>query len=313
LIAVGLPGCSTEDAAPESTVKPGASPVAVSSPAPVSARIDQLMLSARTALNERRLLAPAGNNAIESYLAVLELEANHVGARQALLELIPPASDAVESAIASGEFDEAQRRFDLFKQMGVSELRLNPIRTSLAAARAQAERLAADAEAAAEAAVAITATTPAAPAPVATPAAVATPEPTPPPTPAPSAASATATRESAPPPAAAAVTREPVAAAAAEPAPTADVIEPRQIVDAVPSYPAMARQRRLEGWVELEIAIGSDGKVGEVNVVRSEPAKVFDREAVRAAQRWRFEPRRESGVAVATRVRKTLNFKLSAG
>jgi protein TonB len=293
----------------------------VSSPAPVSAQIEQLLLSARTALNERRLLAPAGNNAIESYLAVLELEANHVGARQALLELIPPASDAVESAIAGGELDEAQRRFELFKQMGVSELRLNPIRTSLAAARVQAERVAAD-TAAADAAAAATAplptvatAAPSAPAPASIPtsAVVAAPDPTTPPMPAPTAPGAAAQSQPPPPPATAVVTPEPVATAAAVPTPVADVTEPRQIVDATPIYPANARQRRLEGWVELEIAIGSDGAVGEVSVVRSEPAKVFDREAVRAAQRWRFEPRRENGVAVATRVRKTLNFKLSAG
>ena len=319
MIAVGLGGCSQEEAAPETRANPGVSPEAVKPAASVSDQIEQLMLGARTALNERRLLAPAGNNAIESYLAVLQLEASHVGARQALLELIPPASDAVESAIAGGELDEAQRRFDLFKQMGVSELRLNPIRARLAAARAESERLAAaaneaDVEAAAPtttpgAALPPVATTPAAPTTTPTPPAVTATAPAEPPTPEPAVAPATAQSQPAPAPTA---EPEPAAAAAAAPPAVADIVEPRQIVDAVPSYPAMARQRRLEGWVELEIAIGSDGEVGEVSVVHSEPAKVFDREAVRAAQRWRFEPRRENGVAVATRVRKTLNFKLAA-
>jgi protein TonB len=323
IIIVGLGGCSQEEAAPETSAKPGVSPQAVKPAASVSGQIEQLMLDARTALNERRLLAPAGNNAIESYLAVLELESNHVGARQALLELIPPASDAVESAIVAGELDEAQRRFDLFKQMGVSELRLNPIRNRLAAARTEAERVAAAADAASDEDAApatpdavvppaATAETAAVAATTPTPPVVTDPEPTPPATPEPAAAAAVAQSppETAP---TAVVEPQPAAAAAATPAPVAAIVEARQIVDAIPSYPAMARQRRLEGWVELEIAVGSDGAVGEVNVLRSEPAKVFDREAVRAAQRWRFEPRQENGVAVATRVRKTLNFKLTAG
>ncbi len=322
MIAVGLGGCSQEQASPETSAKPGVSPEAVKPAATVSDQIEQLMLGARTALNERRLLAPAGNNAIESYLAVLELEANHVGARQALLELIPPASDAVESAIAGGELDEAQRRFDLFRQMGVSELRLNPIRNRLAAARAEVERVAAAADAASSKADAA-ATTPGAVVPPAvttatvaaatpTPSVLADPEPKPPATAEPAATTTIAQSQTLPAPTAV-VDPEPATTTAAEPPAVADIVEPRQIVDAVPSYPAMARQRRLEGWVELEIAIDSDGEVGAVSVVRSEPAKVFDREAVRAAQRWRFEPRRENGVAVATRVRKTLNFKLAAG
>jgi protein TonB len=326
MIAVGLPGCSGEDPAPRSSVPPGAAPVAADAAAPVAEQIEQLMLSARTALNERRLLAPSGNNAIESYLAVIALESNHVGARQALLELIPPASEAVESAITAGELDEAQRRFDLFKQMGVSELRLNPLRARLTAARAAAERAAAD-EAAALAAAneadaanaattpALAAEPPAAPATApTTPVRAAADPPPPPATPADSAAPRTvAENPPATPPPQAVAAPEPVAAATVTPAQVAEVVEPRQIVDALPSYPAMARQRRLEGWVELEVAIGSDGAVGQVDVVRSEPAKVFDREAVRAAQRWRFEPRRENGVAVATRVRKTLTFRLTAG
>ena len=93
----------------------------------------------------------------------------------------------------------------------------------------------------------------------------------------------------------------------------AKIVEPRQVVDVVPNYPQAARQRRVEGWVELEFAIGADGKVDDVSVVRSDPPQIFDREAVRAAVRWRFEPRREDGVAVATRGRKVLNFQLKAG
>jgi protein TonB len=90
------------------------------------------------------------------------------------------------------------------------------------------------------------------------------------------------------------------------------VDEARQIVDVRPAYPAQARQRKVEGWVELELALSASGEVVGVEVVRSEPTRIFDREAVRAAQRWRFEPRKENGVPVATRVRKTVTFRLGS-
>ena len=89
------------------------------------------------------------------------------------------------------------------------------------------------------------------------------------------------------------------------------IVEARQTVDVLPAYPSQARQRRVDGWVELEFAVGPDGKVGDIVVVGSEPPRIFDREAVRAAARWRFEPRRENGVAVATRLRKTVSFKFN--
>ena len=43
-------------------------------------------------------------------------------------------------------------------------------------------------------------------------------------------------------------------------------------------------------WFVTLAALGADGNVAEVSVVRSEPTRIFDREAVRAAQRWRFPP-----------------------
>ncbi len=286
---------------------------------------DQLLGRARTALNERRLLAPAGDNAVEYYLRAREVEASYAAARLALLDLIAPAVSAVESSIAAGDLVEAQRQFELLRRMGASELSLGPLSAQLEGAQLRIERaeeLAAqavaatpDAEpppavaAAAETAAPVPATAAATPG-TTTP--VVTPAPSVPPAPA-----TPATVTSTP--------KAPIAEPAAEPASTAGasmaanasavaatprIEEPRQLIDVRPAYPSAAVQRRIEGWVELEVAIGSDGEVQEVKVVRSEPARVFDREAIRAAQRWRFEPRRENGVAVATRVRKTLSFKL---
>ena len=271
---------------------------------------DDPMLAARNALNEQRVLAPPGDNAVEYYLQALSQDPDNVAARQALLELIPTAADAVQGSISAGELDEAQRRLHLLKRMGISELRLNLVRNELANARAQREQQAA--MALAREAESVAATNPAADAaPVRT---------TPIPSAAPPAAastlradasSAAPAQSNSPAPAMPApAATEPVPTAATVAAPVLRVEEPRQIVDAAPAYPSQALQRRIEGVVELEFRVERDGSVSDIQVVASDPPRMFDREAVRAAQRWRFEPRRENGVAVESRVRKSLQFRL---
>lgn len=291
------------------SVTPGAAPDAPD-------QVEALMLRARAALNERRLVAPAGDNAVEIYLAVLDRQSDHVAAQQAMLELIPPAAEAVEAAIAAADLAEARRRLVLVQRMGGSELRLNMIRQQLVDAEAESERLrlAATAEqaAATEIQPASAPTTTAAPAATAAPPvrapAIATSAPAPPAAPAPGASGATTTPARTDPalPSAA----DPVAPTAA-PTTTAAIVDARQTVDVRPAYPSQARQRRVDGWVELEFAVGTDGKVDDIVVLGSDPPRLFDREAVRAAARWRFEPRRENGVAVATRLRKTVSFKFN--
>lgn len=80
--------------------------------------------------------------------------------------------------------------------------------------------------------------------------------------------------------------------------------------DVLPVYPDSARRRGIEGYVKLAFTITPAGKVENVRVVESSPANVFDREARRAAVRWRFSPRNEGGHAVAREAVKTLQFRL---
>ena len=58
-----------------------------------------------------------------------------------------------------------------------------------------------------------------------------------------------------------------------------------------------------EGWT-------ADGRVDNLRVTEAEPPGVFDREARRAASRWRFSPRRENGQPVPREATKTLYFRL---
>jgi len=99
------------------------------------------------------------------------------------------------------------------------------------------------------------------------------------------------------------------AASAAHSAPSNDA-EVIPLNDVLPVYPDRARRRGIEGYVKLAFTITADGKVENVRVLESSPANVFDREARRAAVRWRFSPRSEDGRLVAREAVKTLQFRL---
>lgn len=77
-----------------------------------------------------------------------------------------------------------------------------------------------------------------------------------------------------------------------------------------PNYPAEAARRGTEGYVEVEIVIGADGKVSAVNVIKAEPARVFEREALSAVRRWTFNPATDGDNPVESRVRRKIEFKL---
>ena len=78
-----------------------------------------------------------------------------------------------------------------------------------------------------------------------------------------------------------------------------------------PSYPARARERGTEGWVDLEFTVTKDGTTRDPVVRAAEPAETFDRAATDAIKRWRYEPRVVNGAVIEQRVETRLRFKLS--
>jgi periplasmic protein TonB len=86
---------------------------------------------------------------------------------------------------------------------------------------------------------------------------------------------------------------------------------PRLVREVKPNYTPDAMRAQVEGLVELEILVLEDGSVGRVNIVRSLDARFgLDEEAISAVRRWRFDPGRRLGKAVATRVGVELTFNL---
>jgi protein TonB len=63
-----------------------------------------------------------------------------------------------------------------------------------------------------------------------------------------------------------------------------------------PEYPAMAKQLKIEGQVEVEAVLAEDGAVEKVNIVSGNP--VLTRPAADALKRWKFSPATANGKAV---------------
>ena len=57
-----------------------------------------------------------------------------------------------------------------------------------------------------------------------------------------------------------------------------------------PEFPERARRMRISGYVVVTYTIGTDGRVGNVRIVESQPRGVFEREVESTLARWRYEP-----------------------
>jgi TonB family protein len=58
-----------------------------------------------------------------------------------------------------------------------------------------------------------------------------------------------------------------------------------------PEYPQRALERNLEGWVDIEFTVGTDGRTRNINVTAASHETYFRREATEAVTKWQFEPR----------------------
>lgn len=320
LVACAFAGCKKEQAAatpeagPATPAATDATKAAQAAPpqSAVSDKVsamgaDQLRESASKALSEQRLYAPAGDNAMEYYLALREKQPDAPAVSSALTDLMPYALIATEQSIKREDFAEAQRLYALMDKADAKAPALPRLKQAIAdgqqavAKRAEqqearseeqaerqaelekqriadqqklqqeaAQKLAAQQKADAEAEAKRLADEKAAAAAAAAAAAKpATPAPKP----------------------------------AAPPEPTvSNTLRP--ISTPPPNYPREAERRRRSGVVEVEFTVGTDGSVSSARIVSASPPRVFDRETLSAVNRWRFQP---IGESVTTR--RTINFK----
>ena len=280
-----VPG-STPAAAPTTAV-----PAATAVPAPEELTVDQLYKNARTATSENRVVAPAGNNELEYYLAIIARQPDDTNAADALRELFPFATGKAEDQINQGNFDEATRIINLLTKADPSNYTLTILRSKLDAKKKQNERdTAQQAAAAAAHTQAVAAAAKEAATAQETPA---VPAPTP-----------------APKPVAAQVAPKPVVQAPPPPpAPVGQTREALVVTPPRPVYPMEAARNRTNGWVIVKFTVATDGSVRNAKVTSSQPSRVFDHAAVVAISRATFQPALDKGKPVASTLERRIEFK----
>jgi len=311
LLVVAVAACSKQDEAAAPAATTAATPAAAPPPPAVSAEVqamdaNALREAATKALRENRIYAPGGDNAMEYYLALRDKLPNDPGVTSALTDLLPYTVIAAEQSIAREEFTEAQRLSAIIEKADPKQPALPRLQQSIASAQqAVAQRTVTDEAAKTKAAEDAKlkeqqrltqqaeqqrATEAAAAQQLAQQQEAARAE--------------TARQESERQAAAQREAAERQAAAARAAAPAA---APSQALRAVstpaPRYPTEALRSGTQGEVLVEITVGTDGSVTNARVVRATPARVFDREALNAVRRWRFEP-----VDAPVTTRRTIGF-----
>jgi protein TonB len=86
---------------------------------------------------------------------------------------------------------------------------------------------------------------------------------------------------------------------------------PRVLQEVRPMYTSDAMRAKVQGTVLLECIVRPDGKVTDVQVIRSlDPTFGLDQQAVIAARGWRFAPGTRLGEPVAVLITIELTFTL---
>ncbi|MEO6102849.1 MAG: energy transducer TonB [Pseudoxanthomonas sp.] len=314
-LLVMLAACSKDEQAsteataastPATATAPAAMPPAPAVSAQVQAMgAEDLRAAAAKALDENRIYAPGGDNAVEYYLGLRDKLPNDAAVTSALTDLMPYTVIATEQSIAREDFVEAQRLSSLIEKADPKAPALPRLKENIAASQLAAtarlanektkavtdaeakvletQRLAQQAEQQRVAAAALAVQQQQDAARVAEDQRV---------------AAAAAQRE-----AAAAAQRQPAAPPPAAPKPAAAAPSLKVVSAPSPRYPPEALRAGTSGEVLVELTIGTDGSVTNARVVRATPARVFDREALNAVRRWKFEP-----IDAPTTTRRTLAF-----
>ena len=89
------------------------------------------------------------------------------------------------------------------------------------------------------------------------------------------------------------------------------VVSPEVLHEEKPQYTSGAMRAKVQGIVEVEAVVMTDGTVGQVQIVRSLDDRFgLDDKAIEAVKRWRFRPGTRQGKPVAVLVNIELTFTL---
>lgn len=322
-LGLALTGCGSDEATPAASTAPAAATApAVTAENAVAAQVaamtpEQLREAASTAYRENRLYAPGGNNALEYYLALRDKQPGDAAVASALTDLLPMTVIAIEQSVSREDFAEAQRLAALLEKADAQHPAVARLKTSIStqqvavAQRAEEQKLTAEQEAVKQAELEKQRLADQQRLQQEAAKQLAAQQGT-------QAQQQAADRRAAEQRAAEQQAAEQQAAeqrlaeqraaeqraaqartAAAAPAPA----QLRALSTPAPRFPPEALRAGQSGEVQVEFTVEPDGSVSNARVVRAQPARVFDREAVNAVKRWRFQP-----VDAPVTTRRTIGF-----
>jgi periplasmic protein TonB len=85
---------------------------------------------------------------------------------------------------------------------------------------------------------------------------------------------------------------------------------PQTLVRVPPIYPFKARERGVEGVVQVKLLVNMDGTVGDVQILDATPAGIFEDAVQKTVPRWKFKPGRLDGQAVNAWIITSVRFDL---
>jgi len=85
---------------------------------------------------------------------------------------------------------------------------------------------------------------------------------------------------------------------------------PTPIVRVPPLYPYAAREKGIEGEVQIRMLVNPDGSVGQVQIMDARPPGIFEDAVKRTIPMWRFNAGKIDGRPVTAWVVTTVHFNL---
>jgi len=89
------------------------------------------------------------------------------------------------------------------------------------------------------------------------------------------------------------------------------VVVPVLVKDVKPIYTTEAREKKIQGVIELDAVVLDDGTVGDITITKSlDKTYGLDEAAVAALKQWQFKPGEKDGKPVRVLVAVTMSFTL---
>ncbi|MBV9912117.1 MAG: energy transducer TonB [Sinobacteraceae bacterium] len=75
-----------------------------------------------------------------------------------------------------------------------------------------------------------------------------------------------------------------------------------------PDYPSAARRESIVGSVDLDVTVSSRGDVTNIAVLRADPPGMFEKSAVSAVRKWKYDPQYVDGLPADAHLNVHLDF-----